>query len=92
MILSWLTDAGMKFGEFFLGLLPQLPEIPSTLHDSLFNYLDIIFDAGSNILSLFIRISTLKLVIPILIVIINADKIYQVIMWIVRKIPLLSMD
>ena len=91
MLFEVIGSLGYDWAVFFSSLIPQIPDLPQSLHDSLFTYLDLIFDSGSNLISLFIRIDTIKIVVPALILIINADKIYQVMMWIVRKIPLLSM-
>ena len=91
MLLDVICTLGRQIAIAFCSIIPKIPDLPKSLHDSLFTYLDLIFDSGANLISLFIRVDTIKIVIPILIIIINADKIYQVIMWVVRKIPLLSM-
>ena len=57
-----------------------------TLTNSIDSFLDLVFN-NLSLLGFFIRPATLKLVIPILIVLINFEWIYHLTMWIVKKIP-----
>lgn len=74
--------------NFILSIIPDLPDLPQNLHDTLINFVDLIFNYGGNFIGLFVRISTLKVVLPLLILAINFDKIYEVIMWIIKKLPI----
>lgn len=92
MLIKWMGDFSFWFLENIFSIIPKLPGLPQELHDKLFDFIDMIFTNGTNILSLFVRINTIKLAIPIIILIINLDKIYNLLMWILRKIPMLGLD
>ena len=68
----------------------NLPDFPEELTSSLESFLDLVFD-NLSLLGFFIRPTTLAIAIPILIILINFEQIYKLIMWILRKIPFLNM-
>ena len=82
---SVLVVCGVLFSFF------SIPKYPEQLINSLNYILDVIFD-NLELLDIFIRIDTIKVVIPILIALINLDKIYSLAIWILNKIPLLDFD
>ena len=67
----------------------NLPDFPAELSASLEEYLEIIFQ-GINLFGFFIRPLTIQIVLPLILIIINFDKIYKITMWILRKIPMLG--
>lgn len=67
----------------------NLPNLPVEIMDNINTFLDLIFN-NLTLLGFFIRPTTLKLVIPILIIVLNFDNIYKFTMWILRKIPMLG--
>ncbi len=67
----------------------NLPSMPETFVNSVNSFLDLIFN-NLTILGFFVRIETIKIAIPILIILINFDKIYKLTIWILRKIPMLG--
>lgn len=71
--------------QFAFGWI-NLPPIPSEISNSINSFLDLIFD-NLSLLGFFVRPMTLKIVIPILIILLNFDLIYKIVMWLVRKIP-----
>lgn len=79
--------------EFLLGailnVLEVLPEFPAELVATINSYLSLVFD-NVYLISFFVRLSTLKVVIPILILILNFERVYRFIMWILRKIPVVN--
>ena len=87
MILQKLFDIISVGYAFLLELIPSLPDIPESLYNKVINIIDLMFDYGGDLLGLFVRISTLKIVLPLLILVINFDKIYEVILWIIKKFP-----
>lgn len=68
----------------------NLPDFPVSLQNSIDVFLSLIFD-NLSLLGFFIRGSTLKLVIPILIILINFEFIYRLIMWLVKKLPFVNL-
>lgn len=67
----------------------NIPQFPESITTSLNSFLDLIFN-NISLLGFFIRGSTIKIVIPILIILINFDKVYKFTMWILKKIPMLN--
>lgn len=67
----------------------NLPAFPEDLTNSINSFLDLIFN-NLNLLGFFIRPSTLTLSIPILIALLNFEKLYKLTIWILRKIPMLG--
>ena len=51
----------------------------------------LVFD-NAGLITLFVRWQTVCIGIPLLILIINFEKVYDGIMWIIRKIPFLGMQ
>lgn len=67
----------------------NIPQLPADITSSLNGFIDLIFD-NLTFLGFFIRPTTITLVIPILIILINFDKVYKLTMWILKKIPMLN--
>lgn len=68
----------------------NIPAIPDSIRTSISSFLELVF-SNSSIVGFFIRIDTLKILIPLLIVVINFEYIYKFTMWIVKKLPFLNL-
>lgn len=75
----------------FLSILPTIPQMPSNFVNDVDLVLDTIFN-NLDLLGVFIRPSTLIIIAPLLIVIINFERIYHFGMWILRKIPFIGIQ
>lgn len=69
----------------------NIPAFPVELTSNIEMFLDLIFE-NLTLLGFFIRPTTLKIAIPILIILLNFDYIYKLTMWILRKIPMLGIE
>lgn len=67
----------------------SLPPFPEQLTSSIDTFLSLIFD-NLNLLGFFIRPITLTVCIPVLIILLNFEQVYKLVMWIVKKIPFLG--
>lgn len=67
----------------------SLPPFPEELTSSIDMFISLIFD-NLSLLGFFIRPITLTVSIPILIILLNFEQVYKLVMWIVRKIPFLG--
>lgn len=65
----------------------SLPAFPADLEQTLETFEDLIF-TNLSVLGFFVRISTLKTIVPFMVLLLNFDKAYALVMWIVRKLPL----
>ena len=86
MIIIGLLKALSGILISILSLLPTFPQLPESILNGLNSFLDLIFN-NVGLLGLFIPISTIKVVIPLILVIVNFDKIYKLVMWVLKKIP-----
>lgn len=91
MILANLFNILLSSIEVVLSLLPDIPSLPEELLSSAYSFIDLIFD-NVGLLGLFIPISTIKVVVPLVLLIINFDKIYKLTLWVLNKIPKLDID
>lgn len=66
--------------------LPQFPPEVSNTINGVFNF--IFSNAG--LLTFFIRIETLRVVIPVLLILLNFEHLYHFTIWILKKIPVLN--
>lgn len=67
----------------------NIPDFPVELSNSIDSFLDLVFN-NLSLLGFFIRPVTLRVVVPILLVVINFELIYKLVMWIVRKLPFIN--
>lgn len=91
MILENLLNILLSSIEVILSILPDMPSLPDELLSSAYSFIDLIFD-NVGLLGLFIPISTIKVVVPLVLVIVNFDKIYKLTLWVLNKIPKLDID
>ena len=76
--------------DVFFGWI-NVPAFPSSLDESLNNFLDLIFN-NLDFLVFFIRPTTLATIIPLLIFIFNFKYIYKFVCWLIKKIPFLEIS
>ena len=91
MILENLLNILLSSIEVILSILPDMPSLPDELLSSAYSFIDLIFD-NVGLLGLFIPISTIKVAVPLVLVIVNFDKIYKLTLWVLNKIPKLDID
>lgn len=86
ILMEWLYNiVQLVFGWI------NIPSFPVELTASIDSFLDLVFD-NLSLLGFFIRPTTLKLVIPILLVVINFELIYKLIVWLIRKLPFIGIQ
>lgn len=83
-VVVWLIDA-------ILDLLDVLPEFPEELVASVEEFFSLIFD-NLSILGFFVPLDTVKVLIPLVLLVINFEDVYAFVMWLLRKIPFLGME
>ena len=88
MIIETLFELVKLLLTTVLGVLPNLPAMPEALINSINYILDLLFNEGASLLGFFVRIDTIKLIAPIAVLIFNLDKIYSLILWVIKKLPL----
>lgn len=69
----------------------NIPALPDGIQDVLDEFVNWIL-SGYTILDIFVDMSVVKYLIPIVIVISNLDKVWSFIMFILRKIPFIGVE
>lgn len=90
MIIKALMDLIKTVLQTLLSFI-QIPTFPESWTSAVGSFMDLLFE-NVGMVGVIIPWPVIKLGIPILIAIINMDKIYDAIMWILRKIPMLGMS
>jgi hypothetical protein len=90
MIIEFVLDI-VKDLIFAVFDFVQFPAFPETLQTGIDTMVSLVFD-NAGLITLFVRWQTVCIGIPLLILIINFEKVYDGIMWIIRKIPFLGMQ
>ena len=91
MLLEWVLSFGQMIISAILNLLDLVPDMPPQAISVLNNFLDII-KTSFNLLCTFVDINMLRILFPIVLIIINFDFVYRVVMWVLRKIPVLGIE
>ena len=87
MLIELIVNIFTATLKTLLSLLPNIPQLPNSLSTSLNNVFTTIFN-NVGLIGLFFRISTIKILVPLVIVVVNFEHIYHFIMWIIKKLPL----
>lgn len=74
--------------DFLFGWI-NIPQMPTELVNNINTFLNLIFN-NLSLLGFFIRPTTFKILIPLIIFAFNFKYIYKVIMWFIRKIPFIN--
>lgn len=90
MIIEALLNLISSIFQFVFNLLPDLPQFPSRITAAISSFLDLIF-SNVGILGVFVSIDLVKILVPLILVVINFDHIYHLVLWILKKIPFLNM-
>lgn len=91
MLVENLLSLISSFINGLFSLLPDIPSMPSAVTTPIESIIDLIFD-NAGIIGIFVSIDLIKVLVPLIIIVINFDEIYRVIVWIVKKIPILNIE
>ena len=68
-----------------------IPDMPSNVDNYLNKFFDFIFDP-IRIVVFFFPVGFIKIVIPVFLVIINMEKIWNAILWVLKKLPFVGIE
>jgi len=77
--------------DILFAVIPNLPMIDNAILTALDNYVNLIFN-HLELLGFFIRIDTIKMILPWLIIVINFDHLYYLALWILKKLPIIHIE
>ena len=91
MIIETFLDLIYQLNNFIFSMLPSLPQMPDTITSALDNFLNLIFEYAG-LIGILLPLDLVKVILPLSIIVINFEHIYGLILWVLKKIPFLSMD
>ena len=91
MITEWALQLVGLIVEAIFAVLDILPNIPQSVISAIDSFFGLIFQ-GVHLVSFFVPMDMVAILIPLVIAIVNFDKIWKVIMFIIRKIPFLGIE
>lgn len=91
MILESILNALKRviFAIFSWLDLPNMADYGTGFQEA-FDLITDMLDSSKNLINLFLPWDIVRFGLPILIVVMNFEKVYNFIMWVVRKIPMLN--
>lgn len=72
-------------------ILPNLPDLPQSAYTSINSFLDLVFNYVG-LLDVFVPLQHIKILVPLIIVVVNFEHIYNLVMWVLKKIPALNIN
>ena len=90
MLTEALINAGMFLFDVILNFLDLLPDMPEEVLTVLDEFFDLIFTNGWSIACFVIPMDFALMLLPLVILVANFERVYHLIMWVLRKIPLLG--
>lgn len=71
------------------GILPNIPSVPEEFSNIIKNFFDLIFQ-NSGLVGFFLPMDVVKIALPVALVIVNFKHIYNLIKWLIAKLPISS--
>ena len=90
MLTEALINAGMFLFDVILNFLDLLPDMPEEVVAVLDEFFDLIFTNGWSIACFVIPMDFALMLLPLVILVVNFERVYHLIMWVLRKIPMLG--
>lgn len=87
MIIEVIINLVTILLKFIFDLLPDVPDFPQSLLSSIDNVTSVVFN-NLSLLGLFVRIDTIKILVPLVIIVVNFEHIYHFAMWVIKKLPI----
>lgn len=91
MIIESLLNAIFSVFETLFSSI-NIPGMPEGMSDQVVGFFNNTLNYAGSLISLFIPWSQVKIFFPILIVILSSEEIYKLVMWVLRKIPMLGIS
>lgn len=89
MVLEAILTIVLSILKIIFTPLPSLPSLPSSFQNAIDTFFNFIFN-GANLLDLFVRIDTLKVIGGLVIGALLFEQVYIFAMFILKKIPMLN--
>lgn len=90
MIVETLLNGVLALLQTIFGWI-NLPSFPADLEATIWSFEDLLFSSAS-CLGFFVRLSTVKVLLPVLLIVVNFDQVYRLVMFVIRKIPFFNIS
>lgn len=91
MILQAILQFLLDFVKVILDWIPNVPSVPKEFSTSVNIVFDTIF-YNMQLFGLFIHLELFVVAVPLVIILINFDKVYSMIIWVIKKIPFIGSE
>jgi hypothetical protein len=89
MLIEWMMDAGVFLFDAIFALLGILPDFSPEIITAVDRVFEFMF-SGVSLVAIFVDFAMVKTLIPFVIAILNFDRIIKVVMFVLKKVPLLN--
>jgi len=90
MIVEGIMNLGKGIMNTLYSLLGVLPHFDSSIVSSVDSVFEIMFDS-IDLVGVFVDFKMVRILIPVVIAIINFDRILKIVMFVIKKIPIAGM-
>ena len=91
MIIKGLFELVYTLLSVVLTPFQIVPDMPQALQNVLTRFLDLIFDP-IHIVLYFVDVNVVKAIIPLVVIVANMEKIWNGILWILKKLPFVGVE
>lgn len=91
MIIETLLNAIFSIFEKVFSVV-NIPGMPDGMSEQVVSFFSDTLNYAGSLISLFVPWSQVKVFFPILIVILSSEEIYKLVMWVLKKIPMLGIS
>ncbi len=91
MIIETLLNAIFSIFEKVFSVI-NIPGMPDGMSDQVVGFFNDVLNYAGSLISLFVPWSQVKIFFPILIVILSSEEVYKLVMWVLKKIPMLGIS
>lgn len=91
MIIESLLNAIFSVFEKVFSVI-NIPGMPDGMSEQVVGFFNDVLNYAGSLISLFVPWSQVKIFFPILIVILSSEEIYKLVMWVLKKIPMLGIS
>lgn len=91
MIIELVMNLGIGIIDVLFMMLGVLPDFPASVVNVVNGVFDLMFSA-INLVGVFVDFNMVKTLIPIVILILNFDKLVKLIIFVIKKIPFIGIE
>lgn len=91
MITEFFINTVGGLVNLVFSILPNLPDLPDTAYNSINSFFDLIFNY-MGLIDIFVPLQHIRILVPLVLIVVNFEHIYNLVMWVLKKIPMLNIN